>query len=1040
LKYSCIFRLLLLLFCAIPFNIAQSPDATISGLVVDPSGKVITDADIEILNSATGIHYSSKTNGAGIYTISILPPGQYRVQVSRIGFKTLIKDGIVLNVQSAVALNFTLPVGATSESITVEAGSSMINTTDASVSTVIDRKFVENIPLNGRSFQDLISMTPGVATQSPQASGQLAGYNGDFSVNGQRTESNYYTVDGVSANTSPGDGYGVSGPGNSGSLASSTALGTTQSLVSVDALQEFRVQSSTYSAEYGRTPGGQFSLSTRSGTNSFHGTAFDYLRNNVFDANDWFNNHEGKAMTALRQNDFGGTLGGPVWIPRLYDGRRHSFFFVSYEGLRLTQPQAATVQYVPDTFMRQKAPPVLQAILNAFPLQNGIDYGTSANPSLAQFIAPYSLPSRIDSTSVRFDQNLSSKLSVFFRYAHTPSSTETRSLSVVSQSQFGNDSYTLGATSQISSQSNNDLRIGFASAKSAVLQSIDDFGGAIPVDLRAATGLSAYSNSYPEVLIEISGIGYGLIQTRNPENKSRQWNLVDTFSLSSGRHSIKLGMDYRRIVSPIVSTSPQASAFYLTGAAVIGNSANLLQITKVDGSTPVFNELAAFVQDQWHLAPRLSLSGGIRWEIDPPPTEAHGNYPYTLLGDINNPSTLTLAPKGTPIWKTSWYNFAPRLGLAWTAQPHPEWETVLRVGAGVFFDTNNQLAVNGFTTLGYKASKTYASASLPITTSQLNFEPSANPPYTSAAVYAYPNHLQLPYTWQWNASLEQAVGPNQSIVLSYVGSNGRRLAQTQQMSVAALNPLFGTVVYVPNGATSNYQALQLQFKRSLHHGFQALASYTWAHSIDFGSNDSAFALTRADSDFDLRHNVQGGISWDVPDASRNKVVGAMLNHWGLDGRIAGRTAFPITLQGNLYTDPASGRQYYSGLNTDPTKPVYLHGALYPGGKALNKAAFTLPGAGQSGNAPRNFVRGFGASQVNLAVRRQFQLHDSLALQFRAEAFNTLNQPNFGYVDPIYTDITFGQATMMLNSSLGTVASQYQQGGARSMQFALKVIF
>jgi hypothetical protein len=188
-KPFCALCLLLMILCVTTLAVAQSTDATISGLVVDSSGRVIPDADIQILSEETGVQYSNKSNGAGIYTVSILPPGQYRVQISKAGFKTLIKPGIILNVQSVVTLNFTMPLGAASESITVEAGTSLINTTDASVGTVIDRKFVANIPLNGRSFQDLISMTPGVVTQSPQSGSSLA-YSGDFSVNGQRTESN----------------------------------------------------------------------------------------------------------------------------------------------------------------------------------------------------------------------------------------------------------------------------------------------------------------------------------------------------------------------------------------------------------------------------------------------------------------------------------------------------------------------------------------------------------------------------------------------------------------------------------------------------------------------------------------------------------------------------------------------------------------------------------------------------------------------------------------------------------------------------------
>ena len=363
-----------------------------------------------------------------------------------------IKADVVLNVQSAVALNFILPVGATSESVTVDAAASIINTTDASVSTVIDRKFVENIPLNGRSFQDLISMTPGVVTSSPQGyqGAGTVGFSGDFSVNGQRTESNYYTVDGVSANVGAGNGYGTPQAASSGGIAAGTAFGTTQSLASVDELQEFRVTSSTYSAEYGHGPGGQFALLTRSGTNAFHGSAFDYLRNNFFDANDWFNDHYGTPEPALRQNDFGGTLGGPVVLPRLFEGKENTFFFASYEGLRITQPQAAAIQYVPDVFLRQQAAPALQPILNAYPVQNGVDFGTAANPSLAEFIEAYSLPGSINSTSVRFDHTFLPKLSSFFRFSNTSSSTATRSESVLRSLKLNSRTYTLGATSQFS--------------------------------------------------------------------------------------------------------------------------------------------------------------------------------------------------------------------------------------------------------------------------------------------------------------------------------------------------------------------------------------------------------------------------------------------------------------------------------------------------------------------------------------------------------------------------------------------------------------
>ena len=324
--------LALCLCIASSIALGQSTSAIISGGVTDPQGNLILNAYVVIANDATGVLYSAKTNGSGMYLVPILPPGHYHVQVSKPGFKTIIKADVLLNVQSAVALNFTLPIGATSESVTVDARTPALNTTDASVSTVVDQKFVANIPLNGRSFQDLISMTPGVVTQTPQNTSQGVGVSGDFSVNGQRTQSNYYTVDGISANVNAGNGNGISGAATGGTLGGTTTLGTTQTMVPVDALQEFRIQSSTYSAEYGRSAGGQISLSTRSGTNIFHGSVYDYLRNNFFDANDWFNDYYGKPQSALRQNDFGGTLGGPIWIPHLYSGRDRTFFFVGVRG------------------------------------------------------------------------------------------------------------------------------------------------------------------------------------------------------------------------------------------------------------------------------------------------------------------------------------------------------------------------------------------------------------------------------------------------------------------------------------------------------------------------------------------------------------------------------------------------------------------------------------------------------------------------------------------------------------------------------------
>jgi hypothetical protein len=589
-------------------------------------------------------------------------------------------------------------------------------------------------------------------------------------------------------------------------------------------------------------------------------------------------------------------------------------------------------------------------------------------------------------------------------------------------------------------QLTNEFRLGYARSDSTQLGVLDSFGGATPIDLAAAMGAGSYPQVEPVITIYIPGIGSPLMSPYYGRNLSRQWNAVNTVSLLKGLHALKFGFDYRHIKSPIAPPAVEPYAIFLSAQEVMSGAPSLPYVYNFVPATPLFNETALFAQDEWHVRPRLNLSAGVRWELDPPPTEQHGRDAYTLLGDINNPSTLALAPEGTPLWKTTWYNFAPRLGLAWTVHDQPGEETVFRVGGGVFFDSANQVAALGYSGLGFRSFALQSGAQIPFTASQLVVPITVTAPYTSGTITAFPAHLQLPYTLQWNVSLQQALGKNQSLTLSYVASEGRRLLELQQKSLGDLNPNFGTVQYFASGVTSNYQALQVKFQRSVAKGLQALGSYTWSHALDFGSNDNALPLQRGDADFDVRNNLQGGLSWELPAPRNLKSAALFLDNWGLDSRLSTRSAFPVTLGGALSTDLATGSEYYGGLNLVSGQPIYLYGSQYPGGRAINPAAFSLPATGTAGDAPRNFVRGFGATQVNLAVRRDFPLREAVVLHFRAETFNLFNHPNFGYVDPTYTDATFGQATKMLNASLGTVASQYQQGGSRSMQFALKLSF
>ena len=1030
--------------------LAQSPDGNINGLVSDPSSAAVVGAEVVAVNDVTGVQYTTRTNSEGIYVLPSLPPGPYRLQISKVGFKTIIKPDIVLNVQDALSVNFTLPIGAAYEVLTVEGGAALVNTESAAVSTVVDQTYVKNMPLNGRSFQDLILLTPGVVTQSPQ-SGATLGQSGEFSVNGQRTESNNYTVDGVSGNVGATTGLGMPFYGGaSGSLAASTALGTTQALVSVDALQEFRVQSSSYSAEFGRNPGGQFAFTTKSGTNQWHGTAYDYLRNGALDAQDWFNNYFGKPEPALRQNDFGGTFGGPVGIPHLLNGKDRTFFFISYEGLRLISPQAASINYVPDAFLRTNTPPALQQALTAFPAPNGPD--DTAN-GIAQFIGSWSNPSSLDSTSARFDHVFGDKLRLFFRFSDTTSESAIRGMSgtaptVNQKSTYSMRTYTAAADSAFSNRISNQIRLNYSSNVARNINVIDGFGGSTPADLLQLSGLDSESGA--AFALVYNGYNLGLTQ-QQPSGAQRQWNLVDTVSLSLGQHLLKFGVDYRRLTPFGVPPTPSVEYAFESENAVLTNSP-FMYVQTSGLAYPLYTNFAAFAQDDWRVSQRLRLSLGLRWEVNPAPGVTQGLKPYTVQG--SSPNTWAVAPEGTPLWQTAWFNFAPRLGVVYAARNEPNWQTVVRVGGGVFFDTGQQLGSLGFVDAPGFTATVYPSGTFPINAASLApaIENPPSAPYSEVPV-GFSSHLQSPYTLEWNAAVEQGLSKSQSVTFSYVGSHAARLLK-ENLFFTPNNPNMFAFYSVANGLTSDYGSFQAQFRRKLNQGLTALASYTWSHCIDYGSQNLSLGYERGNCDFDVRNNLSGALSYDLPDVGVSGLAKFVLHGWGLDDRVTARTAFPVSLAGNELIDPA-GHFYFSGLDLVAGQPVYLYGASCasvlqglgdlspgqgcPGGRAINPQAFTNVTSG-FGTAARNFARGFGAWQMDLAVRRNFPIYERLQLQFRAEAFNVFNHPNFGTVNPNFGESTFGQATGTLASSLGVLNPLYQMGGPRSMQFALKLIF
>jgi Carboxypeptidase regulatory-like domain/TonB dependent receptor len=1048
----------------LPFSIGAAialadPTAVVTGFITDPVGKAVPGASVTVVNLDTGVATTVKSNDSGFYTSPPLEPGTYRATAVKEGFKSTSKPGLELHVHDTLSVNLALEIGSVSQSVTVASGASPINTTDGSVSTVIDQQLVENLPLNGRSFQTLIYLTPGVVVT---ASNSLD--NGQFSINGQRAASNYWTVDGVSANFGIGTTYASNGVG--GAEAASSVFGGTNSLVSVDALQEFRIQTSTFAPEFGRTPGGQIQIATRSGTNRFHGTLFDYLRNSALDANDWFADSVGLPKPAERQNDFGGTFSGPIL-------RDKTFFFFSYEGLRLRLPETS-LTFVPDLASRQNAIPAMQPYLNAFPLPNGPDNLTTG---VAQFNASYANPGTLDAISLRLDHQLTAKWTLFGRYNYSPSQIVSRgfgstfgTLSDLAQNRITIQTATVGVIGIISPSLTNDFRINYSRANAQNYDHLDSFGGAVPLaSLPLPSPYTARNAVFRFFLLDL-GLGETMLVGAFDHNVQRQINATDGLSWQKGSHIMKIGVDFRRL-TPILDPYQyeQNAGFRTVQEAASGIGANGALSSQVPVGV-LFQNFGAFAQDTWRALPHLTITYGLRWDLDCVPSILKGPaIPAATDYNLSDLSELGFAPVGAPPFKTTYGNVAPRIGLAYQVSRQQNWQTVLRGGFGVFYDLVNtetgDFLGQAFPPFGSQSG--LSNVQFPLAPAQSL--PPAIPTTGTLSLFAVFNpNLKLPYTLQWNVAVEQALGPGQTISVSYVGAIGRRLLQTEEYYDPSTND-FG--ILLDNTARSEYNALQIQFQRRLAHGLHGIASYAWSHSIDDGSASSYNNASNlyvpgsnqnwASSDFDIRQSFSSGVVYDVPFPTGNAFVERILRGWSTENFVLARTAPPVDIFDSGFFEFNNGVTADIRPDLVPGQPLYLYGSQYPGGKAFNPAAFTDPPVDantgnplRQGDVPRNLLRGFGAVQWDFSVHRDFPINEKVKLQFRAEMFNVLNHPNFAppngsFVSPQYGGPAgFGLSTQMLGQSLstsqlgnnGAFNPLYQIGGPRSIQLALKLMF
>jgi len=1149
-KFYSLFLTTLLLSSAFPL-FARADSAALSGTVSDPSRAVIFNATVVVTNEDTNIAQATRTNSAGLYSFPNLAPGRYRVAIKTSGFKESVRTDLVLHVGDTISENFKMEIGSSSESVSVTSDIVPINTEDATVGTVVEREVIGNMPLNGRSFQGLITLSPGVVT----VTGGTGNSTGQFVVNGQRSDTNYFSVDGVSANVAAPPAGSLSSNGT-GTTPTNSATGGFNNLVSVDALQEFRISTSSFAPEFGRSPGGQISLVSRAGTNAFHGDVFDYFRNTVLDANDWFLNAAAKARGVVQQNDFGGVVGGPIVKNKL-------FFFVSYEGLRLQAP-SPSVKQVPTQAARTLAATAndngvvgyMAQFANAYPLPDGnpsTPCTTFANCT-ANYSASFPGTSKLDSTSARIDYSLNKRITLFGRYAHSPSSLSSDSSVNATTFSDGNDVYTAGMTWAVSNSMSNDLRFNFTHTTLVTGVTPLDFKGSLSTIFPSgfAQPPSSYLADPGTISVQIGSLPTDAfhLATANADNGNDQQNYTDTFGWVKGSHQFKFGVDYRQFdpaydqsnfnwnnqfaqttaalsgfpsvlnacpVSELPAGSSATVPGYICGQATLSNlQHNFIQHFR-------YRQTSFFAQDTWKISHRLTVTYGVRWDINPAPAWTSNNPGFSIQSSSFNPSnlsTININSFGTPAYPTTYGNFAPRLGVAYQLSENPKWGRVLRAGYGIFYDTGAQLGTllsNPYNArFNNQGSGAIApTVQFPISTANAIY---VTPPAARVTLpvsnggtddLINPN-FKLPYVHQFNVTLEQQLGGKETLSVSYVGALGRRLigdelypANAGNPAVfAQINPITGVatpdaIVLLGNYSSSSYHSLQAKFQRQFARGLAAVASYTWSHSIDNASQNSAattetlptptqlasgapVALLRGDSDFDIRQTLALSMVYDIPSPT-NPLARAILGHWSFDPIYHYQTALPIDILTGS-TGAIGGTAYSQRPNLIPGVPIYVYGADCaaqnkgqgcPGGEELNTAPVTaseaaaagcaaptatnakgafctpLPVGTQavSGNLGRNAVRAFPLQELDFSLHRDFPIRERFRLRLEADMFNVVNHPSFGAEGATVNGTTFGATTNMANSALGANVGSgsgfnpiFNTGGPRNFQFALKLFF
>ena len=1094
--------LLLLALCLSAFG--QVASSELSGSVVDPSGAALVNAKVVATNAGTGLIHETVTNAAGTYIIPLLQPGDYTVSAEAPGFKKTTQKGLTLQINQQAALDFKLEVGNVTDAVEVTAQAPLLESESSSLGTVVSEKLVNQLPLNGRNFVQLATLSPGVTGVGFGASGTImSGTRPDdrrpgteiFS-NGNREGSNNFLYDGID---------------NNERLTLSIILRP-----AVEGVREFKIQTNLYSADVGRNSGAVIDVITKSGTNALHGSLFEFLRNSAMDSRNFFS-PKGTAFPSFRLNQFGGSFGGPVVLPKLYNGKNRTFFFVDYEGYRRDSQQlllgniptlkmrtgdfteTANV-YDPLTtrasgsgFTRDQFPgniipptrfdPVALKMIRAYP-------NPTSTARFNNYLANLVQKQDWNQGDARIDHQITPKDNIFARWSiqntetRVPSSYPATTIPGIdgpvnlgdegsfAGSSFSPDQHAVFSYAKVfTPRLVNEFRMGFNRFR--LDYTADQFvpGAGLGNKLGVPNANVTPNEQNLPIFSPASYIGIGQTRSLPIFRRENTFQYIDNVTYNTGGHTIKAGVDFRRRQLTIYQTNQGNGRFnFSTGLTdsragsggdsmasfILGYGTSIVHDYTLNWPGERGYELGFYFADDWRVNSKLTINLGLRWDYFSPFSEVANRWANfnltTAKIDIAGQNGVDKYAGVLPYRK----NFGPRFGFAYQINPH----TVVRGGFGFFYNPTGSEggSLRLFRQLPFGSTVTVAPGDINVGPKVSDgFAPLVPVDYNLAknpfgAVVAVDPHFRPSYAQQFNLTMEHEVVPAAMMIkTAIVGNLGRHLYNTYNANqplpgAAATNtrrPLYGIaplitdVSYFATNGLGNYYAAQITVDKRLSHGLSGLLGYAWSHAIDdtpleFGGGpagplpqDPRYRnIDRASSITDLRHRFTASYLYELPFGKGKPfmnyggIVNQIIGGWQTNGILTIQTGQPFSPV--LQTSTTNGTASRPNVVGTPTYPKTLQ-------RWFDPSVFVSPAAFTYGNAGRNTLVGPGRWNSDMSLFKNFVIKEQTRVEFRAEAFNVFNHPQFGLPNP-----NIG------NAQVGTITSTV--GNPRQLQLGLRFQF